>query len=69
MAELQIEVVQQRTMEINDRIDSFYDALENEVNARHYVDEHYDQVADKLFNMTELTKETSDRGGLRSTKL
>ncbi len=49
-----------RTSEINDRIDSFYDALENEVNAKHYVDEHYNQIADKLHVITILTRETSD---------
>ena len=59
MAELQIEAVQQQTNEINDRIDSFYDALENEVNARHYVDENYMHVADLLTDMTELATETS----------
>ena len=59
MAELQIEAVQQQTNEINDRIDSFYDALENEVNARHYVDENYMYVADLLTDMTELATETS----------
>ena len=60
MAELQIESVQQRTNEINDQIDSFYDALENEVNAKHYVDEHYNQIAEKLHVITTLTRETSD---------
>lgn len=59
MAELQIEVVQQRTMEINDRIDSFYDALEHEVNAKHYVDEHYEYVAERLLEMTRQARETS----------
>ena len=59
MAELQIEAVQQQTNEINDRIDSFYDALENEVNAKHYVDENYDHVAKLLTDMTELATETS----------
>ena len=60
MAELQIEAVQQQTNEINDRIDSFYDALENEVNAKHYVDENYMYVADMLTDMTELATETSE---------
>ncbi|HJF32486.1 MAG TPA: septation ring formation regulator EzrA [Sporosarcina psychrophila] len=60
MADLQIESVQQHTSEINDRIDSFYDALENEVNAKHYVDEHYNQIADKLHVITTLSRETSD---------
>ncbi len=60
MAELQIESVQQHTLELNDRIDSFYDALENEVNAKHHVDENYRQIAGKLFDITTLTKTTSD---------
>ncbi|NYF25189.1 septation ring formation regulator EzrA [Sporosarcina sp. JAI121] len=60
MAELQIESVQRRTAEINDQIDSFYDALENEVNAKHYVDEYYNEIADKLYGITTLTKKTSD---------
>ncbi len=38
---LKLNAVQQQTNEINERIDSFYDALEKEVNAKHYVDEHY----------------------------
>lgn len=60
MAELQIESVQQCTAEMNDQIDSFYDALENEVNAKHYVDKYYNQVAEKLYEITTLTRETSD---------
>jgi septation ring formation regulator len=60
MAELQIETVQQQTSDINDRIESFYDALENEVNAKHYVDENHQQLAYKLSDITKLTKETSD---------
>jgi septation ring formation regulator len=60
MSELQIESIQQRTAEINDQMDSFYDALENEVNAKHYVDEYYNQIAENLFVIKRLTKETSD---------
>ena len=60
MAELQIESVQQHTSEINDRIDSYYDALENEVTAKHYVDENYSKIATKLAAIMELTKETSN---------
>ena len=47
MSELQIDSVRQRTNEINDRIDSFYDALENEVNAKRYVDVNHEQTAEK----------------------
>ncbi|WP_342505451.1 septation ring formation regulator EzrA [Sporosarcina sp. FSL K6-2383] len=60
MAELQIESVQQGTSEINDRIDSYYDALENEVTAKHYVDDNHGEIAAKLVEITALTKETSD---------
>ena len=60
MAELQIESVQQQTSEINDRIDSYYDALENEVTAKHYIDENYGKIATKLAAIMELTKETSN---------
>ncbi|MBE1554385.1 septation ring formation regulator EzrA [Sporosarcina limicola] len=60
LAELHIESVQQRSSEINDRIDSFYDALENEVNAKHYVDENYKEIADNFSAIMELTKETSN---------
>jgi septation ring formation regulator len=60
MAELQIESVQQHTLEINDRIDSYYDSLENEVTAKHYVDEHHGEVASKLSDITALTKATSN---------
>lgn len=60
MAELQIESVQQQTSEINDRIDSYYDALENEVTAKHFVDENYGKIATTLADIMELTKETSN---------
>ncbi|MFJ7934839.1 septation ring formation regulator EzrA [Sporosarcina sp. NPDC096371] len=60
MAELQIESVQQHTSEINDRIDSFYDALEHEVTAKHYVDENYGRIATMLSEIITLTQETSN---------
>ncbi|WP_318614200.1 septation ring formation regulator EzrA [Sporosarcina sp. YIM B06819] len=60
MGELQIESVQQQTLAINDRIDSYYDALENEVTAKHYIDENYEKIAAKLSDITALTKETSN---------
>ena len=69
MADLQIESVQQCTSEINDRIDSFYDALENEVNAKHYVDEHYNQIAEKLLCNNDIDKRNFRRGGFCSAKL
>ena len=60
MSELQMESVQQHTGELNDRIDSFYDALENEVNAKRYVDANHLQIAEKLLDITSLTSGTSD---------
>ncbi|MHA6260681.1 septation ring formation regulator EzrA [Sporosarcina sp. CAU 1771] len=60
MAELQIDSVQQRTVEINDRVDSFYDMLENEVNAKRYVDDNHEHMADKLVKLRTVTREISD---------
>ncbi|MCZ2257964.1 septation ring formation regulator EzrA [Sporosarcina sp. G11-34] len=60
MTELQMESIQQRTNEINIRIDSFYDALENEVHAKRYVDDHYEYTFEKLSSIRLLTRETSD---------
>lgn len=60
MAELDIDTVRQNVMEMNDRIDAFYDSLENEVNAKHYVDYHFADIEESLEAIIRLTKETSD---------
>lgn len=60
MTDLEIESVQEQTNDINDRIDSFYDALENEVNAKRYVDINYSALAELLGRVKTLTRETSD---------
>ena len=60
MADLEIEAVQEQAHDINDRIDSFYDALENEVNAKRYVDVNFDALAELLSSVTTLTKDTSN---------
>lgn len=60
MADLEIDTVRQQVTEMHDRIDSFYDALENEVNARHYVELYFNEVEESLVSITQLTKETSD---------
>lgn len=60
MSALQIETVQQGISEINERIDSYYDLLENEVNAKHYVDEYYHEVAERLSESMTLTKEIAN---------
>ncbi|MBB4824269.1 septation ring formation regulator [Sporosarcina luteola] len=57
---LDIESVSQQVQEINDRIDSFYDALENEVVAKQYVDTHYERISEELESMTYMTKEISN---------
>lgn len=60
MADLEIEAVQEQAHDINDRIDSFYDALENEVNAKRYVDVNFDALSELLSSVTTLTKDTSN---------
>ncbi|WP_438311505.1 septation ring formation regulator EzrA [Sporosarcina sp. FA9] len=60
MSELEIKSYQQNTNEINDRIDSFYDALENEVNAKRYVDANYEYYGEELLQLIRITRETSD---------
>ncbi|MFS0574849.1 septation ring formation regulator EzrA [Sporosarcina sp. 179-K 3D1 HS] len=60
MADLEIESVQEQANDMNDRIESFYDALENEVNAKRYVDVNYEDLAELLGSVILLTRETSD---------
>ncbi|WP_432358082.1 septation ring formation regulator EzrA [Sporosarcina sp. UB5] len=60
LAELDIETVRNNVMEMNDRMDAFYDSLENEVNAKHYVDYHFTDIEASLEAIIQLTRETSD---------
>lgn len=60
LSQLDIDSVLLKVTEMNDRIDSFYDSLENEVKSRHYVDQSFDSIGESLFSITKLTKETSD---------
>ncbi|KXH87173.1 septation ring formation regulator EzrA [Sporosarcina sp. HYO08] len=60
MATLEVEFVQQRVIDINDRIESCYDMLEKEVTAKHYVEEYYDRVAGKLTSIIMEARETSN---------
>lgn len=46
--QLEISSVQQRVQEINDLIESFYEVLENEVKAKHFVDEHMESTDEVL---------------------
>ena len=57
---LQIESIQESIEAINEKIDSFYDALENEVIAKQFVDGHYAPIAEKLAEVSKLTKVTSE---------
>ena len=60
MSELQIESAQQQTSDINDRIDSFYDLLENEVKAKHYVDINLQEISDKYKAIKKAAKEIAE---------
>lgn len=60
MVDLEIDTVRQHVTEMLDQIDSCYDALENEVNAKHYVDLHFYDVEESIASITRLTRETSD---------
>jgi septation ring formation regulator len=60
LTELDIDTVRQNVMDMNDRIDAFYDSLENEVNAKHYVDFHFADIEESLEAIIRLTRETSD---------
>ncbi|MCM3743634.1 septation ring formation regulator EzrA [Sporosarcina luteola] len=60
LAQLDIDAVRQNVMDMNDRIDAFYDSLEKEVNAKHYVDFHFSEIEESLDAIIQLTRETSD---------
>ena len=55
---LDMDAIEEETKVINERIDSFYEALEKEVIAKHFVDEHFEQMSEKLTEITELTQAT-----------
>ncbi|MCG3089419.1 septation ring formation regulator EzrA [Sporosarcina cyprini] len=57
---LDIDAVKQQVQEMNDQIDSFYDALENEVIGKQYVDSHYEKIAAELESMTRMTRDISN---------
>lgn len=62
--QLQIDTIQAEIDAINEKIDSYYDALENEVVAKQFVDGRYMLIADKLAEVTNLTKATFDEAAL-----
>ena len=61
---LKIESIQAEIDAINEKIDSYYDALENEVTAKQFVDGRYTLIAEKLAEVSKLTKVTSEEAAL-----
>ncbi|WJY27955.1 MULTISPECIES: septation ring formation regulator EzrA [Sporosarcina] len=57
---LEIEPVEQRLAEIDEQIDGFYAALEEEVRERQYVELTYEDTARRLSDVHMLAKEVSD---------
>lgn len=55
-SELEMDGVAQRTDEIHEEIDAMYDALEEEVIARHYVESEYEKELDELQRLTEFVQ-------------
>lgn len=53
---LEMDGIVQRTDEIHEEIDAMYDALEEEVIARHYVESEYEKELDELQRLTELVQ-------------
>jgi len=49
--------IQERTGEIHQELDGFYDALEEEVIARHFVESEYEKVRDELQGVTNFIEE------------
>ena len=60
LSQLDIDPVLQKVTEMNDRIDSFYDSLENEVNSRHYVDQNFNAIGESLSGIIRFAKEIFD---------
>ncbi|WOV88579.1 septation ring formation regulator EzrA [Sporosarcina oncorhynchi] len=60
LSQLDIDPVLQKVTEMNDRIESFYDSLENEVNSRHYVDQNFNAIGESLFGIIRFAKEIFD---------
>ncbi|GKV69558.1 septation ring formation regulator EzrA [Sporosarcina sp. NCCP-2716] len=57
---LEAEPVQQRLGEIEETIDGFYIALENEVRERQFVEQTYEETAHRLYDVQGLAKEVAD---------
>ncbi|WP_313891567.1 septation ring formation regulator EzrA [Psychrobacillus sp.] len=60
VVDLQVNKTMARVEEIKDEIETFYDLLEKEVLAKKYVDQHKNQTATRLKEVTTVTRATSE---------
>lgn len=60
LVSLEINIVKSSVIEINDKIDNFYDLLEKEVVAKKYVDQNCERMNDILIDVFQTTKEVSN---------
>lgn len=60
ISQLNIEEPQKSVEEMKEKVDSFYELLEKEVESKHYVDQHKNATAAKLDEVTLETREMSD---------
>lgn len=61
---LEMDTIQTETEAINELIDSFYSALEMEVIAKQYVDNHQEQIGERLTEITSFTHQTTAEAAL-----
>ncbi|RLQ91865.1 septation ring formation regulator EzrA [Planomicrobium sp. Y74] len=57
---LNVEEPKNAVEDMKAKVDSYYELLENEVEAKHYVDQHKDETAETLEKVTADTREMSD---------
>lgn len=57
---LTIEEPKNAVEEMKEKVDSYYEILENEVESKHYVDQHKNETAETLEKVTSETREMSD---------
>ncbi len=57
---LEMDSIGHETEEIHNQIESFYDALENEVLAKSFVEDHYEPTGEKVKAVAKSIRETSD---------
>lgn len=56
-SQLEMDGIQERTEAIHQELDGFYDALEAEVIARHFVESEYEKVYDELHRVTDFVED------------